>query len=190
MQKEPSNRDQNWPPESEPRSLITLTVNSSNVVFSVFGNLKDAAPDPQANLTRCAATSGKPRERTVIQSWRMALRATLTSPRFVAPALADILSAFAWLIHPWISRPVACRRSASLKDRLTVPSRDFPTAITGFGYRDHLTKCRYKPIRSKVLFLQDRLKHGCFKPSDTGMCPERVLQKEHLGPERRLSGYL
>ena len=83
-------------------------MNSGNDSVSFFGNLKDAAPNLQPSLTVCTTAAGKPREGTVIQSWRMALRATLTSPRFVAPALADILSAFAWLIHPWISRPVAC----------------------------------------------------------------------------------
>ncbi len=41
-------------------------------------------------------------------SRRMALRATLASPRLVGRLQRNILFRVASLIHPWISDPVAC----------------------------------------------------------------------------------
>ncbi len=54
------------------------------------------------------STSGKPHERTAVHAWRMALRATLTSPRLVGRLQRNILFRVASPSHPWLGDPVAC----------------------------------------------------------------------------------
>ncbi len=81
-------------------------------------------------------TSGKAHERTTGHAWRMALRATLASPRLVGRLQRNILFRVASSSHPCLDDPVACRRSASLKAWPVVRSRAFPNASTRrFGVR-------------------------------------------------------
>ncbi len=64
--------------------------------------------DTRSLVGSFCSTSGKHHERTAGHAWRMALRATLASPRLVGRFQRNILFRVASSSHPCLDDPVAC----------------------------------------------------------------------------------